>query len=218
MKWLPPAEYQRLVQNSRQLEADAFGPKVLLTGEGLVVKIFRRKHLLSRELLSPAAWRFARHARRLQRRGIASLQVERLARCRRPACSLAWYVWLDGEPLRQHCRRPDTDQTALLQRLGTFVALLHQRGVLFRSLHWGNILVQPAGGFALIDVLDLRLQRRPLSLRQRRRNFLHLLRYAQDAQLFQSQAEAFWRGYAMITELSAVALQALRQTPIISRK
>ncbi|MGD9849516.1 MAG: toluene tolerance protein, partial [Desulfuromonas sp.] len=85
MKWLPPAEYQRLVQNSRQLEADAFGPKVLLTGEGLVVKIFRRKHLLSRELLSPAAWRFARHARRLQRRGIASLQVERLARCRRPA-------------------------------------------------------------------------------------------------------------------------------------
>jgi hypothetical protein len=53
--------------------------------------------------------------------------------------------------------------------------MLHDKGILFRSIHLGNILVLEHGGFGLIDIADMSIQRRPLGLLKRARNFRHLL-------------------------------------------
>ncbi|WP_158414073.1 lipopolysaccharide kinase InaA family protein [Geoalkalibacter subterraneus] len=200
------------------LEKDAYGPKVLLCDEEVIVKVFRRKRFFSRALFSPPARRFAQVAQKLIQRGITTVTVLRYGQCCKPARDLVWYRYLPGETLRWHCQRPGADLPDLMQRLGSFVALLHQRGVLFRSLHWGNILVQPDGEFALIDILDLRLQNQPLRLHQRRRNFRHLLRYEQDALILQPDIESFWRGYKAVARLADGQIRALRRLDITSRK
>lgn len=81
---------------------------------------------------------------------------------------------LASEPLREK-------RKSLLLRFASFVTLLHEKGILFRSLHFENILILPSGDFALIDVVSLRHRLFcSLSLWQRIRNFRHMCRYRED--------------------------------------
>ena len=74
--------------------------------------------------------------------------------------------------------------------------MLHEKGILFRSIHLGNILVLENGGFGLIDIADMSLQRRPLGLFKRARNFRHLLHDRADQNsLEQYGYERFLRQY-----------------------
>jgi hypothetical protein len=66
--------------------------------------------------------------------------------------------------------------------LARYLAQLHDKGVYFRSIHFGNIIVDEAGAFALIDVADTRFKGRSLGNGERARNFRHLLRYPEDRQ------------------------------------
>jgi hypothetical protein len=89
------------------------------------------------------------------------------------------YRPLEGQTLRQLVRS-GADTAGLRERLGRFVAELHEAGVYFRSLHLGNIVLTPAGTLGLIDIADLRAGRRPIPPHRRRRNLQHLLRDDQD--------------------------------------
>jgi tRNA A-37 threonylcarbamoyl transferase component Bud32 len=220
MKNITQQEYQQLLQTSRLLEKDAYGPKVLLTADHLIIKLFRRKRFFSKTLLFPAGKRFATNARELKKRGIDTVTVEDYGRCDDPPRDIVWYRYLEGQPLRDVCLASEPAELALLvEQLGAFVALLHQRGVLFRSLHWNNILVQPCGRLALIDILDLRVQRRPLNRFQRQRNFSHLLcRNKEDLHLYLGNSEFFWKGYATESNLSPAQLDRLKQLDLSSRK
>ena len=66
--------------------------------------------------------------------------------------------------------------------MGELIARLHERGVYFRSLHLGNVVQTPQGELGLIDIADMKTQRRALGRTQRKRNFAHMLRYAEDRQ------------------------------------
>ena len=68
----------------------------------------------------------------------------------------------------------------MLPALGAFIAKLHDRGVYFRSLHLGNIVMTPEGTLGLIDIADMRFSRGQLTASQRKRNLRHLLRYPSD--------------------------------------
>ncbi len=210
---MTPEEFRSLLDRSQVIAEDAFGPKVLLTGDQRIVKIFRRKRILSRALILPSGKRFAKNAQILKKRGIDTVTIEDYRRCSCPPRELVWYRYLMGNPLREVCQNSKTEEIAMtVEKLGAFVAVLHRRGVLFRSLHWNNILLQPSGRFALIDILDLRVRNKPLNNSQRRRNFRHLLgRYQEDTQTFQLHSEKFWKGYAAATELSEKQLKCLKR-------
>jgi len=66
-----------------------------------------------------------------------------------------------------------------ISSLAQFIAQLHEHGIYFRSLHPGNVVLQPDGTFGLIDILDcsFRWFGRPLNRWQRERNFRHFFRY-----------------------------------------
>ncbi|TLM66179.1 MAG: toluene tolerance protein [Deltaproteobacteria bacterium] len=173
--------YRELLAGCTVVEQDAHGEKVLRTAGGEMIKIFRRKRLLSTALLFPYARRFARNVARLTACGISTVEVNRLLCCPPLGRHLVIYRPLPGRTLRETLRLAPENLPRNLDLAASFIATLHQKGVYFRSLHFGNVIVPPAGEpFGLIDVADMTFRAGPLPIRLRVRNFRHVLRYAED--------------------------------------
>ena len=183
MKRLELEEFKKLTKEARILEQDRYGPKVLLTPQGKVLKLFRKKRRLSTATIFPYALRFRSNADRLNRYGIPSLWVEEVYRCPGIDRDLVVYPLLPGTPLRQYLAENPED-IQVLASLAEFIAVLHYKSIYFRSLHMGNVLVQPDKTFALIDVADLQFKWIPMGPVLRARNFRHLFRYQEDMPLF----------------------------------
>lgn len=180
MRIVAANELQDWLDHGELLEKDSFGPKVVRLADGRLLKIMRsrRTPLLAR--LQPSAQRFSRNAQRLQQAGIATPVIEECVWIdRHNAVSACLYQPLPGEPLDGLFRNHNPRFVALLPQLGAYIHQLHQRGIYFRSLHLGNILLTADGSFGLIDFLDMRFKRAPLSKRLVRRNFEHLRSYLQ---------------------------------------
>jgi hypothetical protein len=205
---LAAADYRELVAGGTVLEADRHGDKLIALRDGHYLKLFRRRRLLSSALMWPYARRFHANARALLARGVPTVTPERLLRIPHLRRTAVVYRPLAGETLRERLRTA-ADRSALLRELGAFVADLHRRGVCFRALHFGNVIVAEDGGFGLIDVADLALHRRPLGPRQIRRNLGHLMRYAEDWALVRADRQAFCAGYGAGGGTLPAALGAL---------
>ncbi|MCK6382838.1 MAG: lipopolysaccharide kinase InaA family protein [Rhodocyclaceae bacterium] len=172
-------DYLALRAGARVLERDRYGEKVLALADGSYLKLFRRKRLISSAAWYPYAQRFADNAQALAEREIPCPEVTGLYRIPSLRRDAVRYRPLEGQTLRQLVRS-GTDIAALRERLGRFVAELHEAGVYFRSLHLGNIVLTPAGALGLIDIADLRAGPRALPAHRRRRNLQHMLRDGND--------------------------------------
>lgn len=182
MKCLTLEEFQHLVANSTVLEQDGHGIKVLETAEGLIVKLFRRKRLFSSVMFKSYAARFVENARRLEALGITTVQVAEIYRCKPIERTLVVYRPVPGQTLRNALRNP-ADADGLMEKLARFFAELHDKGVLFRSIHFDNLIVADAPqDMGLIDIADMKVFHRKLSFRRRMRNIRHLTRYSEDRQ------------------------------------
>jgi len=187
-------DYLALRADARVLERDRHGDKVLMLSEGSYLKLFRRKRLISSAAWYPYAKRFADNALALAERDIPCPEVIGLYRIPSVSRDAVRYRPLEGQTLRQLVRS-GADTAGLRERLGRFVAELHEAGVYFRSLHLGNIVLTPAGTLGLIDIADLRAGRRPIPPHRRRRNLQHLLRDEQDRAWLQAGGTAFDAAY-----------------------
>lgn len=160
------------------LEEDGYGIKVIETSEQKIIKFFRLKSYFSSAFFKPYALRFANNAKKLKSLNIPTIDVEQLGYYPEAKRFVVIYQKLSGRSLR-HLLRNNYDSEALVEVAG-FIARLHNRGVYFRSLHFGNIIVTDSNAFALIDVADMRILNGPLTANMRVRNFKHLLRYDED--------------------------------------
>lgn len=201
MQALEQARYLALREGATVLEADGTGDKVLRLIDGSMVKLFRRKRLLSSAAWYPYAQRFADNCRHLQERQIPCPVVKAVYRIGAIERDAVHYAPLPGQTLRQVLEEP-ADHDQLRAQLGRFIAILHERGVYFRSAHMGNVVLTPEGELGLIDIADLRIFRRPLRKSQRLRNFKHMLRYPQDRQwLLDAGDSSFVDGYLAAQQL-----------------
>ncbi|SCW54419.1 phosphotransferase [Pseudomonas sp. NFACC05-1] len=178
MQTLDHARYLSLREGAEVLEADGKGDKVLRLTDGSILKLFRRKRLLTSALWAPYAKRFADNCRTLRERGIECPEILQVYRIPSIKCDAVHYTPLPGYTLRQ-LLNVDTNED-LQARLGEFVARLHQNGIYFRSAHLGNVVLTPQNTLGLIDIADLRTYRKPLRKGLRLRNFKHMLRYRQE--------------------------------------
>jgi tRNA A-37 threonylcarbamoyl transferase component Bud32 len=198
--------FSALTDHARVLEKDPHGDKVL-ERDGRIIKLFRRKRLLTLAAIYPYSLRFVRNAQRLRDKNIPSVTVERIAACPELNRQLVIYPKLPGTPLRAALGAAGADRRArLLENLARFVARLHDEGVYFRSLHLGNVLLQADDTLALIDIADMRILPWRLGAWRRVRNFRHLLRSAED------------RGYIherIGSRFLEIYLQASRLPPIL---
>jgi hypothetical protein len=84
---------------------------------------------------------------------------------------------LPGVSLENLFRQDPGKLSTLLPDLACFIRQIHRKRIYFRSLHVGNILSLPDGGFGLIDILDLKRCLLPLGRWRIQRNFRHLIRH-----------------------------------------
>lgn len=176
-------DFQKLTHGAKVLEADSYGAKVYLLGDGNILKVFRRKRLISSALLRPYSQRFIDNALRLAELGIPTLQVISHHKLDEPGKTAVLYRPLPGKTLLQLSREPDFSWHRHLPDLTGLIRHLHHCGIYFRSLHLGNVVVTPEGLLGLIDVADMRFMRAPLSPRMIRRNVQHFSRYIQRERL-----------------------------------
>jgi len=181
MQTISREEYENLLADAEVLARDRHGEKVMRTGSGDMVKLFRIKRLVSSARIWPYAQRFVRAADRLQQLGIPTVQVRRLVRIPHIRRDAVIYTPLPGRNLRAALAETgDTQTEPLIEGLVGLLVTLHQRGVYFRAIHFGNVLVIDHEQFGLIDVSEARFFRPPLGPWRRARNFEPMLRYEED--------------------------------------
>lgn len=193
---LSPNQYLSLRADAEVIEADGYGDKVLRLSDGTYLKLFRRKRMVSSALLYPYAKRFAANLSALRSRGIACPRVINIYRSAALNRDLVHYFPLEGRTLRQII--DPVERTGLRVCVAKFIAELHNKGIYFRSLHLGNVVLTNNGTFGLIDVADLNASQKPLGKQKRLRNFRHLFRYEADREwLLEDSNPIFLETYAL---------------------
>lgn len=196
-------EFEQLIDGAEILADGSRGPNVLLIAQNKVVKIFRQKGLFTSNRLDPYALRFERNAARLIQLGIPSVEVEGVARCRALDIHLVVYPLLPGSSIRELYNRPG-QQASAVERLPEFLCSLHEKGIFYKALHLGNVLVQADQSFALIDIQATKFYDKPLSVKKRLRNFSNFLHYAEDYALIEKFGfKPFFNRYLEHSELSS---------------
>ncbi len=195
MSGLDLKSYSSLTEGSRVLAEDTFGPKVIELKNGLCLKMFRLKRLLSSALLIPYASRFAAAAENLSRLGIPTVAVEAVYRIEELKRHAVLYRPIAGATLREAIAASE-NPAGTIAGFASFLAELHGKGIYFRSIHFGNVIVTDGGGFGLIDIQEVRFPRLPMGLWKRIRNFKPIFHYREDRQaIFDYGVEKFAEQY-----------------------
>lgn len=192
MNKLSKEGYLTLREGAKVIEADTHGDKVLLLTDGTYLKLFRAKWLLTSACLSPYSKQFAKNAKKLIKLGILTVNVNQLYRIPSIKRTAVHYYPLQGTALR---KLPDGIDLVIADKLGKFIRELHDKGIYFRSLHLGNIVLTPENKLGLIDISDMKVYGKTLPAKLRIRNFMHLLRVNEDKKSIQSQRKVFIRAY-----------------------
>lgn len=159
-------------EGAEVLERDPHGDKVLRLSDGTILKLFRRKRLLSSATLRPYARRFVANAGALARIGVPVPEVIGIHRVAELARDIVHYRPLPGATLRELAQQGlDPERRARLRNsLSDLIVRLHDAGIYFRSLHIGNVVVMPDDRLGLIDFSDLRVHPWSLGRYLRARN------------------------------------------------
>lgn len=171
-----------MCEGAEVLERDPHGDKVLRLADGSILKLFRRKRLLSSAALYPYARRFASNAAALARIGVPVPEVIAVYRIGEMARDVVHYKPLPGVTLRELARQgldPER-QRELRDKFTRLVIHLHDKGFYFRSLHIGNVICTPEGELGLIDFSDMRLHPWPLGRYLRARNMRRMAGIADE--------------------------------------
>jgi tRNA A-37 threonylcarbamoyl transferase component Bud32 len=186
MKEINEEEFNAFRRNAKLLAYDGYGEKVLLSPDNKIYKLFRFKRKISTARFYPYAQRFADNAARLLELGIPCVKpigVFHIPHLKRDAVI---YHRMEGHTLRRVLELEGKRKKELIARTAKFISRLHKLGICFRSLHFGNILLLPDGQMGLIDVSNMIIFSRPLSIWKRTRNFKALLRYREDIESISS--------------------------------
>lgn len=176
---LSQLEYTAMQVGAVVLEQDERGPKVFLLPDNTILKVFRPRSFWSRDTLYSNARSFCRNAERLAALEIPTVKILKLYRFEGSMDTAVLYQPLEGDTLRDLLKR-NAITTEICNKLGVFVAQLHEQGIYFRSLHFGNVLFTHHGQFGLIDIADMNIYGWSLSVSSRIRNFKRIQKYHED--------------------------------------
>jgi hypothetical protein len=179
MKSITQQELDKLIDAGHILEKDNWGVKVVRLTDDRYLKIFNRRPGISMAKIFPRSKQFARNAKNLKKRRITTVGIVDVFNVRDAERDCVIYHGIPGDTLRDVFKTQHKDPE-LSKQAGAYIAQLHDAGVMFRSLHFGNIIVLADGSFGLIDIADLRMNVFPLNRWQRKRNFQHVFRYQKD--------------------------------------
>ena len=193
MRNLSLQEFEQLSCDSTVLADDEYGKKVLELTDHSIIKLFRVKRFISQATLYSPARRFAKNARRLKQLNIPTISLIDLYKIKSIKRTAVHYQQLKGVTVREYLQANPAEDKFLI-KLGEFFAQLHDKGVFFRSAHFGNIIYTPDKQFGLIDISDMSISRFSLDIFRRLRNLKHIMRLPEDIRLIQ-HSQAIEEGY-----------------------
>lgn len=211
---LTAKEFEQIISNADKAADYRRGRRVFHTADGRVVKLFRSKRSFSTARFYPYALRFMKNAETLLDRGVKTVSVQTaysIPEIRRQAVV---YEKLPGVSLRDALsEHQDFDFDDVFERFSRFFALLHDRGISFRSIHLDNVIFRSPDTFALIDIADLSATRGgALGVFGRARNFRHLARYPEDVELLRRYgSDRFVDNYLKSAQISRISGWMLRK-------
>ena len=202
MRTINRVEYGHLTAGAAPLGSEFAFNNVLLRSDGVVVKRLRKRGPYSSYFIRSQAESFRRNAERLRRLGIVTVAVLDVFDYPDEKRHLVTYERLPGVTLKEVMHQ-ESETGSLLPEFAAYVARLHRKGIYFRSLHFGNVLVQAGNVFGLIDVVDMRFRRHALYPWMRGRNIRHLFRRHEDAKLMRKFGiQRFMDAYFAAADLS----------------
>lgn len=160
-----------------------FGPKVFILPFGDIIKVFNPKSGFTRRHWHPKYLQFIENAAALHAHHIKTVTIHHIYHFKDRDAYAVRYTPLPGRDLRSLMAQ-NTD--ALMPVLLDFMASLHEKGIYFRGLHLGNILLCDSGGLGIIDMADMRFKRWSLGMQARVRNIAHMVKRPEDRGLFQA--------------------------------
>ncbi len=206
---LTPDDFEKMHIGAVILKKDPRGIKVLQLANGQILKIFQIRSYISGAYFYSYARRFCRNAERLQKLSVATVIIKQLFHFEDSTNTAVLYQSLQGETLWQLVCSNKISEKLLIQ-LGEFVANLHQRGIYFRSLHLGNIVLTPAGELGLIDISDMSIFHWKLGCGRRLRNFNQMLRRLQGINAVgPAGRDVFFTSYIASSQISPRCSNAL---------
>lgn len=159
------------------------GPKVFILPFGDIVKVFNPKSGVTRRHWRPKYLQFIENAQKLHALHINTVNIHHIYCLADRKAYAVRYTPLPGRDLRSLMAH-NTD--TMISQLLDFMVTLHDKGIYFRGLHLGNVLLCDAGGLGIIDMADMRFKRSALGLLYRVRNIAHMVHRPEDQALFQS--------------------------------
>jgi len=202
MKKMSLKEYESLTRGAELIRKDKYGDRVLLSPDGMFIKLFLLKRLFSSALFFPYVLRFKRNTILLRKLGIPTVDVKEIYYMPATRRYVMIYPLMPGVTLREYLEE-DEKNRGIMPDVARFLAELHNKGIYFRAVHFGNILVLPVGGFGLIDVDAMTTKKRSLGPWRRARNFKHFLKYRTDFREVRSFGfPEFLRRYLFHSKLS----------------
>lgn len=184
-------------------------PKVFEKDGNIIIKLFYpKKSKLSSDRIRPRALRFYRNVKKLHVHGYSVPIVEKVKFCPDLKMYMLYYPKILGNNVRVLARSGHLD---VIRHVALLLADLHVKGIFYRSIHLENLLYQPDGKLALLDVTDVKFKSRALSVYYRYRNLKHLLHEPHDKSLWKAFGiENFMNEYFKHAGLSNNAEKILR--------
>lgn len=179
--YIDPLTYTQILNNAQHIRHNDDQITIAFVDKQ-VYKFFPHKHPLSSDYWIPYVLRLKYITKWLLALKIQTLQIDAIYYYPQDKCYIVTYKFLTGESVHDAVSNGDY---ALLAKIPYFIAKLHTKGIFFRDLHLDNILIQPHGDFALIDVIRVGFQLWPLSMKRRAYNLAFLLKRSEDQALFQ---------------------------------
>ncbi len=160
-----------------------YGPKVFTIEGGDYVKVFNPKSGLTKRHFFPKYKQFINNVNDLKRLSIATVDIKSIYHITQYDSYAVRYSPLQGQDLRSLAGEGNMQ---IVRDFLPFLVKLHASGVYFRGIHLGNILLLDDKTYGLIDVADLYVQEKQLSLWSRVRNLAHMVATKPDDKLFKT--------------------------------
>ncbi len=173
-------ELDYISRDGQAIDNKAGYPAVVLHPDGTVSKFWaRKKKLISSATLLTYSSRFVKNAAELSRRGIVTPEIISHTAVEKSHIKIVKYRSLPGKSIRELLK--NDPQQVNITNLCQYIYKLHDKGILFRGIHLGNIIQAPdQQNYGLIDFTDVKFYSKALSLRRRATNLSTPLRYEED--------------------------------------
>tara|TARA_R110002073_G_scaffold205_7_gene2653 strand:- start:5576 stop:6247 length:672 start_codon:yes stop_codon:yes gene_type:complete len=189
-----PDVLQKLLDDNN-VDVAPLRPKMVATRSGEYIKFFYDQPGLHWSSFYPKAKRFTDNAHALLKFGFVAPRITRLAHCPEEMAWFIVYKRLPGDDVRELA------DSSNLKQMANFLAHLHQKGIYFRGIHLGNVLVTE-NTYSLIDFAGMTLWPMPLTTWQRLRNIGRFVSFPEDIELFKEYGvERFCAEYCDAAEL-----------------